>query len=365
MPEEVTRPTELWTAFVNRPFAEFDATVDLVDGLNFDGLWVADSQNIMPEAWVLLSRAAVLSSRLKLGTFVTNPVTRHAAVTASAAATLQEASKGRVVLGLGRGDSSLAYIGSGPMKLGPFSSYLDRVQGYLRGDAVSFDPADVRNDRSATLESLAYGHAPEASRIEWLPSGQSKVPLDVATSGPRVIAMAAAKADGVTFGLGVDRQRIADAMGEVRRGCLEAGRDPAEVSISALVSVVVHPDRETAQQMAAGSAASIARWQVMQGAARVSASKSDYEALDKTRKAYDMTNHGATNTSHSDAITPEMIDRFAIAGPPDYCIGRLRELKELGLARLVLPYRSRGTDPAQQKLATELLTREVLPAVLA
>lgn len=355
--------TELWTAFVNRPFAEFDETVAMIDTMGFDGMWASDSQNIMPETWVLLSRAAVLSSRLKLGTFVTNPVTRHAAVTASAAVTMQEATGGRFVLGLGRGDSALANLGSGPMKMGPFADYLDRLQGYLRGDSVDFDPADVANPRYASLASLDYAHNPDASRLNWTAPGFAKVPVDVATSGPKVMAMAGAKADGVTFGLGVDPEVIRSAIEAVHAGARAAGRDPSEVSVSALVSVSVHPDRDVALHIAAGSAASISRWQLMQGAAKGTMSKEDFETLDRTRKAYDMTKHGATNSSHSESMSAEMIDRFAIAGDPDHCIRRLKELMNLGLARLTIPYRQMGTDPAQQKLATDLLLKEVIPAL--
>lgn len=277
--------------------------------------------------------------------------------------TLQDAAKGRVILGIGRGDSSLAHLGSGPMKLAPFGDYLDRVQAYLGGDAVPFDPADTENPRQATLASLEYAHTPLASRIEWLPSDQLKVPVDIATSGPKVTALAAAKADGVTFGLGVDPEILTTAIERVRDGCRAAGRDPSEVSVSALVSVAVHPDRDVARSMAAGSAASISRWQLMQGAGRSSMSEADYVALDRTRKAYDMTRHGATNSSHSAAMPADLLERFAIAGPPDHCIARLKALTDLGLSRIVIPYRQMGTDPETQALATRLLLEEVIPAL--
>jgi len=355
--------TEIWTTFVNRPFAEFDDVVALAEGANLDGLWVCDSQNIMPEAWVLLSRAAMLSERLKLGTFVTNPVTRHPAVTAAAAATLQDASKGRVILGVGRGDSSLAHLGSGLMKLGPFAHYLDRVQGYLRGEAVPFDPQDTENPQCVSLSSLEYAHTPEASRINWLPSDQPKVPVSVAGSGPKVLGLAAAKADGVILGLGADTEVLRQAIANIHDACRGAGRDPADVAIGAVFSVVVHPDREVALELAAGSAASSSRWQLMQGAAKGRMSEQDYEALDRARKAYDMTRHAEGNSTHAAAIDRRMIDQFSIAGPPDYCIARLRELMGLGLASISVPYRQLGVDPEGVRLSTELLFKEVIPAL--
>jgi 5,10-methylenetetrahydromethanopterin reductase len=130
-------------------------------------------------------------------------------------------------------------------------------------------------------------------------------------------------------------------------------------------SVVVHPDRAVALELAAGSAASSSRWQLMQGAAKGRMSEQDYEALDRARKAYDMTRHAEGNSTHAAAIDRRMIDQFSIAGPPDYCIARLRELMGLGLAYISVPYRQLGVDPEGVRLSTELLFKEVIPALKA
>ena len=77
----------------------------------FTGLLLADSQNLNADIWVELALAGAATSRLRLGPGVTNSVTRHLAVTASAACTLQAETGGRATLGFGRGDSALAQIG--------------------------------------------------------------------------------------------------------------------------------------------------------------------------------------------------------------------------------------------------------------
>ncbi len=64
---------------------------------NFDGLTLTDSQNLSNETYIALTLAAKATKVLKLGPGVTNPITRHAALTASAAATLQEISNGRMI----------------------------------------------------------------------------------------------------------------------------------------------------------------------------------------------------------------------------------------------------------------------------
>src|SRR4029434_1829249 len=99
---------------------------------------------------------------------VTNPVTRHPAVTAAAIATVQVLSGGRAVLGIGRGDSALFHLGQAPAPVDLFARYLERLQGYLSGDVVYLDGAP--------------------SRIEWLAgSRRPKAPVDVAATGLRVL----------------------------------------------------------------------------------------------------------------------------------------------------------------------------------
>src|SRR5688572_10562856 len=80
----------------------------------WDGLLVTDTQCLASEALVQLALCTAATQRIRLGTGVTNPVTRDPAVLASAFDTLQQESGGRMWLGIGRGDSSLAHIGKQP-----------------------------------------------------------------------------------------------------------------------------------------------------------------------------------------------------------------------------------------------------------
>ena len=82
-----------------------------IEALGFDLLVCPDTQNLSPDPYGQLNLAAVRTTRLRLGTGVTNPVTRDSAVTACALGSLQAESQGRVICGIGRGDSSAAHIG--------------------------------------------------------------------------------------------------------------------------------------------------------------------------------------------------------------------------------------------------------------
>src|SRR5262252_3910758 len=138
----------------------------MIEGMGFDSLVFADTQNITPEVWGQLMLAARDTERIELGTGVTNPGTRDAAVTASAALALQIESGGRAICAIGRGDSSLAKIGRKPVPIADFAIYVARLQAYLRGEEV---------DRDGT-----------PSRLEWFADARvPKVPVEVAATGKK------------------------------------------------------------------------------------------------------------------------------------------------------------------------------------
>lgn len=102
---------ELWTLGVASPRGVM-RVAQHAEAAGWDGLCVVDSQNLSGDAYVALAMAATVTQRIGLGTGVTNSITRQAAVTASAIASVQRISNGRAVLGIGRGDSALAHLGA-------------------------------------------------------------------------------------------------------------------------------------------------------------------------------------------------------------------------------------------------------------
>src|SRR6266850_2581077 len=132
-----------------------------VEQAGYDGLALVDSQNLAGDCYVGLALAAKATTRLRLATGVTNPVTRHPAATAAAIAAIHAESGGRAVLGIGRGDSSLAHLGYAPAPVPVFERALERIQGYLRGDEVPFD-ADA-NLAHARARGRAEGEPPRVA----------------------------------------------------------------------------------------------------------------------------------------------------------------------------------------------------------
>src|SRR3954451_18413018 len=184
------------------------AQAERAEGLGWDGITFTDSQNLIGDPFVAVALAAAATERLRFATGVTNAFTRHPAALANVAATVQETSGGRFVLGIGRGDTALSPLRRTPMTVARCEELVADLQAYLAGETI-----DVR------------GHP---SRLQFLARcRQAKVPLHVATAGPRMIQFAARVAEHVTLAVGADPERISWALDTARKAAADAGRDPS------------------------------------------------------------------------------------------------------------------------------------------
>src|SRR3954465_13864245 len=239
------------------------------EAAGWDGLALVDSQNLAGDCYIGLALAAHATSKLRLATGVTNPFTRHPAVTASAIATVQGESDGRAVLGIDRGDSSLAHVGLAPAPVAVFERYVSQVQRYLRGEDVPLDEAGAAANTGTvpSVEELHLAGAPDASRLHWLRSNQPKVPVAGAAPGPKVIGVGGRHADRVTFAVGADPERVAWAIDTFRsaRTAADHGDPAGSVELGAYVNVVCPPARDGARQLGRGGLTSFARFSVMHG----------------------------------------------------------------------------------------------------
>jgi 5,10-methylenetetrahydromethanopterin reductase len=235
---------EIWRAGgSNTGFSPGQARV--VEAEGWDGQMFMDSQSLSADPYVQMGAWAGATRRLLLSTGVTNPLTRNLAVTAASAATVQAISGGRAVLGIGRGDSALAYLGLAPAPLAGFEAALVTLQALLSGEEVDF-AATGEWGKSRSLEALSLGARPQKAQLKWLSANQPKVPLDVAATGPKVIAMAARLAERVTFSVGAEVERLGWALELARTARKVAGLPEPGVSYGAQLVVVCHPDAEIA-----------------------------------------------------------------------------------------------------------------------
>lgn len=319
-------------------------TARMIEGLGLASMVCPDSQNLAPEVWGQLMLAAAATEKLQLGPGVTNSVTRDPAVNASAALALQVESKGRAVIAIGRGDSSVQRIGKHEDPVASFERYLQMLQGYLRGESVDRDGFD--------------------SRLEWLPHAKvPKVPVEVAATGKRVIEVAARNADRICFAVGADASHLSEALGHAREAARAAGRDPASLRYGAFINAVIHPDRDAARAAVRGTAATFARFSAFKGSNLDKLPAPLRDAARHLRAHYDMREHTRAGAAHAAGLSDEFLDWFAITGPADGALPRFRELAAVGLDFLrVVP----GSVDVPREVATASvlnLANEIVPKV--
>ena len=306
--------------------------------------------------------AAHATTTIKLATSVAITATRHPATTACAAATCQEESGGRVVLGIGTGDSATAHLGLRPAPLKVFERYLERLQGYLRGEEVPFDVESDGRGEIPSYDAMGMKSAPTASRLRWLDPTIPKVPVDVAASGPRTIAMAARLGDGVGFAVGANAERIKWAVDVARSSRKEAGLDPDAISLGAYMPLFCHPDRRRARELISGTVASFAHLSSVFGNVSGPADEAQQKVLTAVRNNYEMESHQTYNSPQSKLLTDDVVDAFAVAGPPSLCIERLQEMVELGISRFIFVGYSFEMDADEARACRRRIVEEVLPA---
>jgi 5,10-methylenetetrahydromethanopterin reductase len=215
----------------------FTGMVEEIEGLGFDNLWITDSSLHARNCYSYLTLAATVSTRLLLGTAVTNPLTRHPAITAAAAATVDEISGGRMILGIGAGDRPLLALGMKPAPLDSLRAAVAAIRDLWGGGQVS---------ASDPLFRLDDAHMRFAAR--------SDIPVFISASGPKTLQLAGEVADGVILLVGLFPEALEWALGHVDIGAAKAGRPRPHVAVFAYGAIDEDQDR------ALESARSIAAW---------------------------------------------------------------------------------------------------------
>lgn len=307
--------------FPTEPVPQMTRLAQIAEGLGFSHVWVGDSHLIWGEAFVNLAAAAAGTSRVILGTGVTNPLTRHPAVLASAFATLEQLAPGRVAVGIGLGDSSVETMGMRPARVKDFEDALGVIRGLLAGEEVSLDSG-----------VLHLKHAPTR-----------RIPIIVAASGPRMLELAGRIADGVIMLVGTTSSQVQQAMERVRAGASAAGRDPRDVRLILWAPCAVSDDAPAREAVKAHVARVVAH------PLPFPLQPDEQKVLEDIRQAYNYYQHMEQGAAQARVVPDWLVDRFAVAGTVEECRRRVEELRETGLDQVaVIPYGVAG----ESRLAT-------------
>lgn len=193
-----------------------------------DTVWIPDSQFLWHDVWTTAALVADRTEHIGIGVAVTNFETRHIAVTANAVASVDDISGGRVKVAFGTGDSSVKTIGKRPTPLHRMRENIALLRRLLRGEEASWPGP--------------YGERPMRLRR---PAGR-EVPVYMAASGPKALALAGEVADGVILAAGTAPHLVERGTGFVRAGAERAGRTLADLDVVLAAHTLVTQDEADA-----------------------------------------------------------------------------------------------------------------------
>ena len=183
---------------------------------------VGEGPLLFSDPYQYLALAARETSTINLGTWVTNPLTRIAPVTANSIATLNALAPGRTFLGIGTANNALRSMGNRPAKLSELDSALTIARGLLAGERVTQTWLGQERDIEF-LDKNGHWYNIDAPVDVWMSAG-----------GPKGFALAAKHADYMTYCLGPNPEMIGVVRRELDKAVAEAGRPPGSVKLVAL-----------------------------------------------------------------------------------------------------------------------------------
>jgi probable F420-dependent oxidoreductase len=324
--------------FTLKPEHSIAETISLAqagEALGFEYLWLFDSHVLWRDPYPLLTLIAEHTSRLRLGTCVTNPGTREPSVTASSLATLDELSGGRMDLGIGRGDSARRVLGKPPITMAGTEEAITAIRELVAGNRITYEGTEIQ--------------------LTW--SGKWKLPVWVAGYGPMALAMTGRVADGVILQL-ADPDLIRWFSAQMREAAAAAGRDPGVLKVQAAAPLHIGP-RDLGRERTRWFPALVSN----HGVDLVN--KYPREQLPpaltgyiQDRTGYDYHHHAEVGSSNAGFVGDEVTDRFCVLGEPAEVIGKLHELADAGVDQFNV-YLMNGDERAQ----LERIGREIIPAL--
>jgi 5,10-methylenetetrahydromethanopterin reductase len=309
----------------------------LGEDLGFDLVGIADTPGNAMDPWVAMTMAALATSRIRLATCVTNLVTRHPSITASAAASVDLASGGRSILGVGTGHSGVVNVGSAPAGAVALREGIDFLRSALGGAPASWRGA--------------------ATHLAWV---RRRVPVYAAASGPAALRAVGASADGAFVNYGLQREHVTRAEALIREGAGEGGRAASDVDVWYVACLDVSERREAAFEKLGNILGFVAAYILGPDPEGRGVPPDLVPAVRQLC---------ATYTTRQRAMDPHLVKRLglfdylrarlAVAGTPEDCVEQARAAASSGARQLMFTV-SLASDPEH---AVELFGREVLPAL--
>jgi probable F420-dependent oxidoreductase len=324
------------TVLPDPPYQRLIELMQLAEQHGFEYGWTYDSHVLWQESIPLLTLAAAQTKTIKLGHCVTNPGTRDPTVLASAYATMQDISNGRMVMGIGRGDSARRVIGQKPVLVAEFERRLVMIKDFMNGRPVDWNEKELE--------------------LKWVRKELPDIPMYVAGYGPKALAVAGRVGDGVIIQL-ADPQIIQWIMDVARTAAVEAGRDPDELQCIVCAPSHISADVADAREQVRWFPAMVSN-HVMDLIERygeggeIPTALTDYV---KARKFYDYKDHSRVGAAHGDFVTDEICDRFCVLGDSAQAAAKLRELEAVGVDQFNIYLMTHGQEETLRAYGDDII----------
>ena len=300
------------TVLPDPPYTRMLELMRLAEDQGFEYAWTYDSHVLWQDSYGTLPLAGDRTEKIKLGHFVTNPGIRDPTVTASWYATMHDITNGRMVMGIGRGDSSRRVVGLKPVRVAEFERRCQMLKELMNGREVEWNEKTLK--------------------LEWVRDELPEIEMWIAGYGPKALAVAGRVGDGVIIQL-ADPQIIQWIMETARASAEEAGRDPSALKCIVGAPGMINDDIAEAREQVRWFPAMVSNhvmdliekygWD-----SEIPAALTDFV---RARKFYDYKEHSRVGAKHGEFVTDEICDRFCVIGDVQQSIEKLRELEAVGV----------------------------------
>jgi F420-dependent oxidoreductase-like protein len=324
------------------------ALVQEAERLGYDSVWTAEAYG--SDAATILGWLAQATSKIRLGSAIFQMPGRSAAMTAMTAATLDQLSGGRMILGIGSSGPQVAEGWHGQR----FGRQLQRTREYVEVVRMALSRQRVEF-KGETLELPLPDGPGKALKLTIAPV-QERIPVFLAAIGPNNTTLAAEIADGWIPTL-FSPEHVAEFRPLLEEGFARAGdgKGFADFEIAPTVNVFVTDDVETARD-------AMRPYVALYVGGMGSRDKNFYNALvqrygfeDAARRVQDLYLEGKRDEAAA-ALPEELIDTVSLCGPPDMVRDRLAVFSDAGVGTLMVsPMAWSFEDRLQQlRLVAEL-----------
>ncbi|HEY5476570.1 MAG TPA: LLM class flavin-dependent oxidoreductase [Tepidiformaceae bacterium] len=312
--------------------------IQIADEVGVEAVFTAETWG--REQFSLLTQIALVTSKVKLGTGITPIFGRSPAVLAMTAATLDELSGGRVILGLGTSGARVIEHWHGE----PFEKPLQRMREYceiinmiMRGEKVFYEGEIFKLQRGFKL---------------LFDPVRNHIPISIASISPRSMRQVGEVADAWEP-IYWPKSKYRDGMDMVRKAAAKAGRAPESVECFASLTTVINPDIEKAKVQAAGGVS----WYVtnMGDFYHQMLSRNGFAeevaAMRKAGEAHRPPPFG-TNPEIMAAMGDRMLDEVSIYGDLETVAAGIEERRQLGVDMPIIGMPSGSPQQVERTLGT-------------